>query len=175
MAPEDFEQTRRGDCDDFALWTWRQLLGLGYNARFVVGSAGRYGTGHAWVTFADGDKTFLVEALLARAGATFPRLSVLRYRPIVSVEISGTRIRFFEHSRRALDPPFRVVAPLVPEWLLFRLRTLPRSLIRPFFSLAGGVAPARIRAIFTTASPAALIVEGAARESLKFPPRIKFM
>jgi len=136
MAPEDFEQTRRGDCDDFALWTWRQLLGLGYNARFVVGSAGRYGTGHAWVTFAVGDKTFLVEALLARAGATFPRLSVLRYRPVVSVEISGTRIRFFEHTRQALDPPFRVVAPLVPEWLLFRLRTLPRLLIRPFVSLA---------------------------------------
>jgi len=136
MAPEDFEQTRRGDCDDFALWTWRQLLGLGYNARFVVGSAGRYGTGHAWVTFAVGDKTFLVEALLAGAGATFPRLSVLRYRPVVSVEISGTRIRFFEHTRRALDPPFRVVAPLVPEWLLFRLRTLPRLLIRPFVSLA---------------------------------------
>jgi Bacterial transglutaminase-like cysteine proteinase BTLCP len=136
MAPEEFEQTRRGDCDDFALWTWRQLLGLGYNARFVVGSAGRYGTGHAWVTFGVGDKAFLVEALLARAGRKFPRLSILRYRPIVSVEISGTRIRFFEHSRRPLDPPLLVLAPLVPEWLLFRLRTLPRVLIWPFLSLA---------------------------------------
>jgi hypothetical protein len=137
MAPEDFEQTKRGDCDDFALWTWRQLLGLGYNARFVVGPTGRYGEGHAWVTFASGGKTFMVEALLARAGEKFPRLSVLRYRPIVSVELSGTRIRFFEHSRRPLNPPFRVLAPLIPEWLLFRIRTFPRLLIRPVFSLAG--------------------------------------
>jgi len=59
-APEQFEQTRRGDCDDFALWTWRQLLGPGYNARFVVGRAGKYRGGHAWVTFELGDKTFLV-------------------------------------------------------------------------------------------------------------------
>lgn len=136
MGPEDFERTKRGDCDDFALWTWRQLLGMGYNARFVVGPQGRYGSGHAWVTFAAGGKTFLVEPLLARAGGKFPRLSVLRYRPIVSVEVSGTRIRFFEHSRRVLDPPFRVVAPLVPEWFLFRLRTFPRLLIRLFLSLA---------------------------------------
>jgi predicted transglutaminase-like cysteine proteinase len=30
-APEAFEQTRQGDCDDFVLWTWRQLLDLGYS------------------------------------------------------------------------------------------------------------------------------------------------
>jgi predicted transglutaminase-like cysteine proteinase len=39
MPPEEFERVRRGDCDDFALWTCRQLLSLGYNARFVAGSA----------------------------------------------------------------------------------------------------------------------------------------
>ena len=26
MPPEEFERARRGDCDDFALWTWRQLF-----------------------------------------------------------------------------------------------------------------------------------------------------
>jgi hypothetical protein len=98
-APEAFEQTRRGDCDDFALWTWRQLLDLGYNARFVVGSAGRYGSGHAWVTFRIQDKTFLLEPLLARAGRTFPRLDTLRYKPSVSVEIHGGRVQFFEQSK----------------------------------------------------------------------------
>ena len=135
MAPEEFEKTRRGDCDDFALWTWRQLLELGYNARFVVGSAGRYGEGHAWVTFGVGDKTFLVEALLARVSGKFPRLDILRYKPRVSVEVCGTRVKFFEHTRRVLEPPFRVVMPLVPEWLLFRLRTLPRLILWPFFAL----------------------------------------
>jgi hypothetical protein len=26
QPPEDFEKRRKGDCEDFALWTWRQLL-----------------------------------------------------------------------------------------------------------------------------------------------------
>ncbi len=134
MPPEEFERTRRGDCDDFALWTWRQLLGLGYSARFVAGLAGRYGEGHAWVSFRVHDQIFLVEPLLARR-RKFPRLETLRYRPIVSVEITGSQVKFFEHTKGALETPFRVVAPLVPEWLLFRLRTLPRLLLRPFFAL----------------------------------------
>ena len=135
MAPDEFEQTRQGDCDDFALWTCRQLLSLGYFARFAVGSAGRYGEGHAWVTFRTRDQVFIVEPLLARR-RRFPRLETLRYRPVVSVEITGTHVKFFEHAKRALDPPFRVVAPILPEWLLFRLSILPRLLLRPFFALA---------------------------------------
>jgi hypothetical protein len=135
MAPQDFEQSRRGDCDDFALWTWRQLLELGYNARFVVGQAGRYGAGHAWVTFRNREKTFLVEPLLARAGAKFPRLDTLRYKPSISVEISGARVKFFEHPKPPVEPPFGVVAPLIPAWVLFRLRTLPRLILWPFFAL----------------------------------------
>jgi Bacterial transglutaminase-like cysteine proteinase BTLCP len=134
MPPEEFEQTRQGDCDDFALWACRQLLSLGYNPRFVVGSAGRYRAGHAWVTFRDQNQVFIMEPLLARY-QEFPRLETLRYRPNVSVEITGTHVKFFEHAKRALEPPFRVVAPLVPEWLIFRLRTLPRLLLRPFFVL----------------------------------------
>src|SRR5436309_871753 len=26
MPPEEFEERRKGDCDDFALWAWRQLI-----------------------------------------------------------------------------------------------------------------------------------------------------
>jgi hypothetical protein len=138
MPPEEFEKTRRGDCDDFALWTWRQLLGLGYSARFVTGSAGRYGEGHAWVSFRIQDKVFIVESLAARR-RKFPRLETLRYRPSVSVEITATHVKFFEHTKRSHEPPFRVVAALVPEWLLSRLgswlRTLWRLLLWPFFAL----------------------------------------
>ncbi len=39
QPPEDFERTKKGDCEDFALWTWRQFLALGYDARFIVGRA----------------------------------------------------------------------------------------------------------------------------------------
>jgi len=134
-APEAFEQTRRGDCDDFALWTWRQLVDLGYSARFVTGSAGRYGVGHAWVTFRFEDRTFVVEPLLARAGRTFPRLNTLRYKPRVSVEVNGGRVQFFEHSKCPTDPPLRAVVPLIPDWLLFWLRWAGRWIRWPFLAL----------------------------------------
>jgi predicted transglutaminase-like cysteine proteinase len=41
QPPEHFEQTKKGDCDDFSLWNWRQFLALGYDARFVWGRHGR--------------------------------------------------------------------------------------------------------------------------------------
>src|SRR5206468_9236743 len=37
MPPEEFERRKRGDCECAALWAWRQLLQLRYDARFVVG------------------------------------------------------------------------------------------------------------------------------------------
>ena len=134
MRPEDFERVRRGDCDDFALWTWRQLLGLGYSARFVTGRAGRYGTGHAWVSFRVHDQIFIVEPLLAWC-QELPRLETLRYRPSVSVEVDGSHVKFFEHKTYPVEPPLRVVVPLVPKWLLFRLRIYRRWLRWPVFAL----------------------------------------
>ncbi len=104
MRPEDFERVRRGDCDDFALWTWRQLLGLGYSARFVTGSAGRYGTGHAWVNFRADNQVFIVEPLRAWC-REFPRLETLRYKPAVSVEADGFRGKFSSMGRTQLNHP----------------------------------------------------------------------
>src|SRR5206468_7879395 len=83
--PEHFEKTKSGDCDDFALWTWRQLLSMGYDARFVVGRHGHPGPGHAWVTFLKEGKHYLVEPLFQYVGDTFPRLSTIFYHPKFSV------------------------------------------------------------------------------------------
>jgi len=47
-AAEEFEETKTGDCVDFGLWAWRQVLAMGYPARFVGGKSGKYGEGHAW-------------------------------------------------------------------------------------------------------------------------------
>src|SRR5262245_57744122 len=35
--PSAFEALRRGDCEDFALWTWRKLGEVGIEAEFYVG------------------------------------------------------------------------------------------------------------------------------------------
>jgi len=130
QPPEDFEQTKKGNCDDFALWTWRQFLALGYDARFVGGRAGRYGTGHAWVEFFKDGKCFLVEPQMRMVGEKLPRLSTLRYHPRMSVAWDGTKISFYMHQDRKYDPRFAEITALVSEWLVFWgwfwLRVLPR-------------------------------------------------
>ena len=35
--PVMFEQTRKGDCEDHALWAWRKLVELGFEAELVRG------------------------------------------------------------------------------------------------------------------------------------------
>jgi len=50
----------RGDCEDHALALADWLIGLGLDARVVLGKA--KGEGHAWVVVNDGNRSFLLEA-----------------------------------------------------------------------------------------------------------------
>jgi hypothetical protein len=130
QPPEDFERLKKGGCVDFSLWTWRQLLALGYDARFVGGKHGRYGIGHAWVEYFEDGKCFLVEPQLSRAGKRIPRLSTVRYVPKVSVAQDGEKLAYFAHQQTDFNPEWRLLLPLVLEWLafwtLFWLKALPR-------------------------------------------------
>ena len=124
IPPHEFERRRRGDCEDFALWTWRQLMHLGYSTRFVCGVSGRYGAGHAWVTFERDGRTFIVESLAAWHGETFPRLSTLRYSPKLSVSWDGRKFTYFEH--QAVDRISMLeIMPHLSEWTRFWLRSRP--------------------------------------------------
>jgi hypothetical protein len=125
MPPEEFERRRMGDCDDFALWTWRALLDLGFDARLVCGRYGHYRSGHAWVTFSNGGRTFLLEPGRARLGHRFPRLLTLAYQPAVSVAWDGERLQYFEHEQRALVLPVHEALLLLPEWAAYWIRTRP--------------------------------------------------
>jgi Bacterial transglutaminase-like cysteine proteinase BTLCP len=128
--PDQFEETKKGDCEDFALWTWRQLLHLGYAARFVGGRAGRYGDGHAWVVFTQNDKTYLLEPLARRIGPTLPRLSVLTYKPKFSMSCEDDNISYYQHEEKTLNASLLRWASLIAEWAffwgLFWLRVLTR-------------------------------------------------
>lgn len=119
QPPEEFELTKKGDCDCFALWAWREFLELGFDARFVAGRAGRYGAGHAWIQFSQDGRDFLVEPLVARLGDTMPRLRTLRYRPRFSVAWDGRDISFYSHAERKGTPPFWSLAANLPDWLMF--------------------------------------------------------
>ena len=62
--PSVFEQWRRGDCEDFALWAWRKLAEIGIDAEFYVGRV-RCGhqvdRQHAWVVYRHDRAEFLFE------------------------------------------------------------------------------------------------------------------
>jgi len=64
--PTVFEQLRRGDCEDFALWAWRKLAEIGIEAEFFVGRVVVNGEldrdrQHAWVVYRAGSTDFLFE------------------------------------------------------------------------------------------------------------------
>jgi len=119
QPPEEFEKRKKGDCEDFALWTWRQLLSMGYDARFIGGSCGRYGVGHAWVEYFQDGKCFLLEPQYCRVGNTVPRLSTLRYAPRLSVSWDGKTLRYFAHQKPESRVGWSMLIPLVAEYLVF--------------------------------------------------------
>lgn len=119
QPPEEFEKRKAGDCEDFSLWTWRQLLMLGLDARVVFGRHGRYGIGHAWVEFFQDGKCFLVEPQARFIGERLPRLSTLRYEPKFSVAWDGKTIRYYAHKGNPdFRPSWKLIIPLIPEWTL---------------------------------------------------------
>ncbi|MFN7973508.1 MAG: hypothetical protein U0166_14355 [Acidobacteriota bacterium] len=90
--PSELEQLRKGDCEDHALWAWRKLLGLGFDARFVGGSwlpDGSEGDwiGLAWFEYLVAGARFLLESQVDRAVMVQPHsLARSHYVPWVSVD-----------------------------------------------------------------------------------------
>ena len=139
MPPEEFEKKHKGDCDDFALWTWRQMLGMGYGARYVVGISGKYGEGHAWVTLKKDGVHFLVEPLAHSIGNKLPRLSIVTYQPTGSVGWDGKNLQYFIHEKYPFKLKFSQIPYLVTEWIIlwiwFWFRFLCKLVLLPFFLL----------------------------------------
>lgn len=133
--PRDFERSRQGDCDCFALWTWRQLLEMGYPARFVLGRVGYGRWFHAWVTFSEGGTHYLVEATAARR-KRLSRMTTLMYEPVISVGYEDGRLIYRQHRERDYRPtPVETVA-IVAEWVpLFLLRRVRSLLMLPWHLL----------------------------------------
>ena len=90
IHPVDFEQGRKGDCEDHALWAWRKLIKLNYSAEFVVGYVqNHFGDDgyHAWVTFEENGRNYLLEATAKKNKMIFPlETQTKKYRPLFSVD-----------------------------------------------------------------------------------------
>lgn len=90
--PSTFEQLRKGDCEDHALWAWRKLTELGIAAEFYVGRwrSGRNGElgFHAWVICKYDDVDYLLETTASERDAILCRLDEVRgdYIPHFSID-----------------------------------------------------------------------------------------
>jgi hypothetical protein len=118
LPPEKFESSKKGDCEDFALYTWRQLIEMGIKSRFVVGESGRYGAGHSWVTMEMDGKCYIIETLASMFNK-LPRLSMVRYIPEISVEYNDKKLSYYAHKRLQYNPSLFEALDLVREWLFF--------------------------------------------------------
>jgi len=98
--PIAFETTRRGDCEDHALWAWRKLKELGIPAEFVCGRGGpmtaKDNVWHAWVMTTLDDQLYLMETTAkARQEMTLPFAEVKqRYCPAFSVDTQFKTYRY---------------------------------------------------------------------------------
>lgn len=97
--PRTFEQFKRGDCEDFALWSWRKLVELGIDASLVIGRRvppGAENSRHAWIQFRDGDAEFLFEPVLRDRHRALRPLGDVRseYIPELGVARDGRRFLF---------------------------------------------------------------------------------
>jgi hypothetical protein len=76
----------------------------------------------------------------------------LFYKPAISVEMSGSQVKFYEHDRHRPEPPFRTILPLIPDWsfwwLRIWLRAIGRLILWPYrtarrrFPKSGSAGPA---------------------------------
>lgn len=95
--PRTFEQLKRGDCEDFALWAWRKLVELGIDADLVVGRREpptTPGSGHAWIIFRRDGATYVMEPTNARHESWIRPLDEVRDRYEPHFGITAARERY---------------------------------------------------------------------------------
>jgi hypothetical protein len=88
---------RRGDCEDFALWTWRKLVELGVDADLVIGRRvppGSENSRHAWILFRDAEDEFLFEPIVRDRPEAIRRLATVRSEYIPEFGVARDRSRF---------------------------------------------------------------------------------
>ena len=95
--PCTFEQIRRGDCEDFALWTWRKLIELGYEAELVAGYSGPDAPApgcHAWVLYKDAGTPYLFDAVVRDLQHMARPLADVHYHYVPEVAVDARFRRY---------------------------------------------------------------------------------
>jgi hypothetical protein len=96
--PRTFEQLRRGDCEDFALWAWRKLVELRIDADLVIGRRvppGAENSRHAWIVFRDGNDEFVFEPVIQDRATAVRRVTTVRTEYIPEFGVTSDKRRFY--------------------------------------------------------------------------------
>lgn len=98
--PLTFERLRAGDCEDFALWAWRKLVELGYDADLILGYQLREGAldeRHVWLLLRiEGAEQIFEPTTRSREGMIRPLAAVRdQYLPEFGVDRTGKRYSFW--------------------------------------------------------------------------------
>ena len=112
--PRTFEHLRRGDCEDFALWAWRKLVELGYDADLVVGRclpSASAGSRHAWVLFRREGIEYLYEPGWGAQPLAVRPLAAVRHQYVPEFGVGPDKQRFGFAGSLYL---FREARPLKP-------------------------------------------------------------
>ena len=75
LLPAEFEELKKGDCEDHALWAWHKLKQLNIPAEFVVGSntnGDDKWVGHAWIMLYINGELHVVETTAKRSRMLIP-------------------------------------------------------------------------------------------------------
>ncbi|HEU4996892.1 MAG TPA: hypothetical protein VFT29_18875 [Gemmatimonadaceae bacterium] len=102
--PRTFERLKKGDCEDHALWAWRKLVELGFQAELMSGSwtqaPGEFG-GHVWVRFRQENRDFVLEAVANSRERMVRPLEEVReeYEPHVGVDNEFNSYGYFGYLR----------------------------------------------------------------------------
>lgn len=88
QIPSEFEKIGQGDCEDFALWAWVQLLRMNRNARFMLGGLFSEELNHAWVCIYGRDGVKVFECTPSEYNVLIAAKNVPEYLPILSVDKS---------------------------------------------------------------------------------------
>ncbi len=97
--PNTFERLRAGDCEDFAIWAWRKLVELGYDADLVAGYCLKNGAlagRHVWVLLRENAGVSLFEPVARARDHMLHPLSEVRdrYLPEFGVDRHAKRFTF---------------------------------------------------------------------------------
>ncbi len=102
QLPLEFEELKKGDCEDHALWAWHKLHKLGIPSEFIVGTMynerQKRWNGHAWLTINQKGRLQLFETV-RKSGSLIQPLDDVKhkYRPYVGID---HHLRTFSYQRK---------------------------------------------------------------------------